>query len=196
MLRGRCLPYGEGITFWPLAQMVRQAAGIHESEGSDESVAQIEALLAPDDDAHTIAETIAHLTGLQRDDRRRRGGLLGRAQAVRDAWPPSGRSSSLLDDAHWAEATLLELIENLARHTESVPIVLLCASRPELLERRPEWGHSAGAGPSTIVQARATRRRGMRPTDRGAARRDPGRSWTSGITSPAEPRAIRSSSSR
>ncbi len=57
----------------------------------------------------------------------------------------------LLDDAHWAEATLLELIENVARHAESVPILLLCASRPDLLERRPNWGQSAGAGPSTTV---------------------------------------------
>ena len=67
VVRSRCLPYGEGITFWPLAQMVRQAAGIDESEGSDESVAQLQALLEPDPDAHTIAETIAHLTGLTSD---------------------------------------------------------------------------------------------------------------------------------
>ena len=151
VLSGRCLPYGEGITFWPLAQMVRQAAGIDESEGSDESVAQIRALLEPDPDAHTIAETIAHLTGL----RETTGVVAEGAWAVRKLFATLAAERPLvvlLDDAHWAEDTLLEMIENLARHTESVPIVLLCTSRPELLERRPEWGHSAGAGPSTIVR--------------------------------------------
>ena len=54
---------------------------------------------------------------------------------------------AVLDDAHWAEATLLALIENVARHTESVPILLLCVSRPDLLERRPDWGQSAGEAP-------------------------------------------------
>jgi class 3 adenylate cyclase/tetratricopeptide (TPR) repeat protein len=151
VLRGRCLPYGEGITFWPLAQMVRQAAGIHEGDGPGESVARIEALLPPDGDAHSIAETIAHLTGLKETT----GVVAEGFWAVRRLFATLAAERPLvvlLDDAHWAEATLLELIENLARHSESVPIVLLCASRPELLERLPEWGHSAGAGPSTVVR--------------------------------------------
>ena len=151
VLSGRCLPYGEGITFWPLAQMVRQAAGIDESHGADESVARLAALLEPDDDAYTIAETIAQLTGLKQTT----GVVAEGFWAVRRLFATLAASRPLvvlLDDAHWAQSTLLELIENLARHTESVPIVLLCASRPELLERRPEWGHSAGAGPSTVVR--------------------------------------------
>ncbi len=65
VLRGRCLPYGEGITFWPLAQMVKQAAGIDESDGADDALAKLEALLEPDEDARTIAETIARLTGIE-----------------------------------------------------------------------------------------------------------------------------------
>ena len=151
VLSGRCLPYGEGITFWPLAQMVRQAADIHESHGPDESVARLQRLLEPDDDAHAIAETIAQLTGLKETT----GVVAEGFWAVRRLFATLAAARPLvvlLDDAHWAQATLLELIENLARHTESVPIVLLCASRPELLERRPEWGHSAGAGPSTVVR--------------------------------------------
>ncbi len=151
VLSGRCLPYGEGITFWPLAQMVRQAAGIHESDGPDASVARIQALLEPDGDARSIAETIAHLTGL----RETTAVVAEGAWAVRKLFATIAAERPLivaLDDAHWAEDTLLELVENLARHTESVPIVLLCTSRPELLDRRPEWGHTAGAAPSTIVR--------------------------------------------
>jgi hypothetical protein len=64
VLRGRCLPYGEGITFWPLAEMIKEAGGIREGDGPDEAVAKLAALLEPDEDARTIAETIASLTGL------------------------------------------------------------------------------------------------------------------------------------
>ncbi len=151
VLRGRCLPYGEGITFWPLAQMVKQAAGIHESDGSDDAVAKLQALLEPDEDARSIAETIAHLTGLKETT----GVVEEGFWAVRKLFATLAGARPLvvlLDDAHWAEATLLELIENVARHTESVPIVLLCATRPDLLERRPDWGRSAVAGPSTTVR--------------------------------------------
>lgn len=150
VLRGRCLPYGEGITFWPLAQMVRQAAGIQESDDPDHGVAKLKALLEPDDDAGAVADTIAHLIGL----RELAGGVGEGFWAVRRLFAALATSRPLvvvLDDAHWAEATLLELVENLARHAEAAPIVLLCASRPELLERRTEWGHSA-PGRSTVLR--------------------------------------------
>jgi class 3 adenylate cyclase/tetratricopeptide (TPR) repeat protein len=149
VLRGRCLPYGEGITFWPLAEMVRQAGGIGESDGSEEAVTKLEALLAPADDARSAAEAIAQLTGLLET----RGVVEEGFWAVRRLF--AGLASArplvvLLDDAQWAEATLLGLIENVLRHTESVPIVLLCASRPDLLERRPDWGGSF-RGSTTVL---------------------------------------------
>jgi class 3 adenylate cyclase/tetratricopeptide (TPR) repeat protein len=151
VLRGRCLPYGDGITFWPLAEMVKQAAAISESDGPEEAVAKLEALLAPADDARTTAEAIAQLTGLMET----------RSVVGEGFWSVRRLFASLaevrpvvavLDDAQWAEATLLSLIENVVRHTEALPIVLLCASRPDLLERRPDWGEAAGGGRSTTVR--------------------------------------------
>ena len=134
---------------WPRWSGRRRAST--RARAPDESVARIQALLPPDPTPTPIAETIAHLTGL----RETTGVVAEGAWAVRKLFATLAAERPLvvlLDDAHWAEDTLLEMIENLARHTESVPIVLLCTSRPELLERRPEWGHSAGAGPSTIVR--------------------------------------------
>jgi class 3 adenylate cyclase/tetratricopeptide (TPR) repeat protein len=151
VVRGRCLPYGEGITFWPLAEMVRQAGGIRETDGPDEAVAKLEALLSPADDARTVAEAIAQLTGLLET----RGVVEEGFWAVRRLFASLAAACPLvvvLDDAHWAEATLLALIENVVRHTELVPVLLLCASRPDLLEGRPDWGKSAGAGRSTTVR--------------------------------------------
>ena len=65
VLSGRCLPYGEGITFWPLAQMVRQAAGIHETTDRTRACASPGIAASPMAMPRSIAETIAHLTGLK-----------------------------------------------------------------------------------------------------------------------------------
>jgi class 3 adenylate cyclase/tetratricopeptide (TPR) repeat protein len=149
VLQGRCLPYGEGITFWPLAEMVRQAAGIDENDGGEDAVARLEALFSPADDARSVAEAIAQLTGLVET----RGVVEEGFWAVRRLFARLARDRPLvvvLDDAHWAEAMLLALIENVTRHTELVPILLVCVSRPDLLERRGDWGESAER--STIVR--------------------------------------------
>jgi predicted ATPase len=146
VLQGRCLPYGEGITFWPLAEMVKQAGGVSEGDGPDEILAKLEALLAPSEDVRTVASAVAQLTGLLETTGVVEEGfwavrrLLGR---LADARP----LVVVLDDAQWAEATLLALIENVVRHMENLPILLLCAARPELLERRPDWGEIAAEAP-------------------------------------------------
>jgi len=141
VLRGRCLPYGEGITFWPLAAMVKQAAGIGEGDGAEEAVAKLAASVEPEEDARTVAETIAQLTGLLET----KGAVEEGFWAVRTLFARLAQDRPLvaiLDDAQWAEPTLLALIENVARHTASVPILLLCVGRPEFLERRPDWDQS------------------------------------------------------
>jgi tetratricopeptide (TPR) repeat protein len=148
VLRGRCLPYGDGITFWPLAEMVRGGAGIDPSDGSDVAVDKLEALLAPADDARTVAEAIAQLTGLVETTAVVEEGFW----AVRRLFASLAATRPLvavLDDAHWAETTLLGLIENVARHMESAPILLVCVSRPDLFERRPDWGQGRR---STVVR--------------------------------------------
>ena len=149
VLQGRCLPYGEGITFWALAEMVRQAAAIHEADGGEDAVAKLEALLAPAEDARAVAEAIAQLAGLVET----RGVVEEGFWAVRRLFARLARDRPLvvmLDDAHWAEPMLLALVENVTRHTELVPILVVCLSRPDLLERRADWGQKAER--STIVR--------------------------------------------
>jgi class 3 adenylate cyclase/tetratricopeptide (TPR) repeat protein len=150
VLRGRCLPYGEGITFWPLAAMVKQAAGIREGDGAEDAVAKLTATLEPDADARTVAETITQLTGLREtrgiDEAVQEIGFETEGfWAVRTLFARLARGRPLvavLDDAQWAEPTLLALVEHLARHTASVPMLLLCVGRPEFLERQPDWGQA------------------------------------------------------
>jgi class 3 adenylate cyclase/tetratricopeptide (TPR) repeat protein len=151
VLRGRCLPYGEGITFWPLAEMVKQAAGVTEREEPDTILAKLEGILAPSEDARTVAQAVAQLTGLLETT----GVVEEGFWAVRRLFAKLADARPLvvvLDDTQWAEATLLALVENVVRHTENLPIVLFCVARPDLLERRPDWGEIAGPGRNTTVR--------------------------------------------
>ena len=139
LLRGRCLPYGEGITFWPLAEVVKQAAGIEEADSGEVARAKVEAVVAADDNAAAIALDIATAIGLTAG--------AGRGEeifwAVRRFLELLAAERPLVvifDDIHWAEPTLLDLIEHIADWTRDAPVLLLCIARPELLELRATWG--------------------------------------------------------
>jgi class 3 adenylate cyclase len=124
VLSGRCLHYGEGITFWPLAEALREV--------------DIGSLLAGEEDAALIERRLAAVLG---------DGEAGRLEevfwAVRRALEDLARRRPLvlsLEDVHWAESTLLDLVEYLADWTRDAPLVLLCLARPDLLEARPSFG--------------------------------------------------------
>ena len=121
----RALPYSDGITFWPLAEMVKQAAAISESDGPEEAVAKLEALLAPADDARTTAE--AALTGLM-ETRGVVGEGSGACEGCSRAWRKSGRSLPFWTTPSGPSNASLADRER-GTHAEALPIVLLCASR-------------------------------------------------------------------
>lgn len=139
VIRGRCLPYGEGITFWPLAEVVRDATGLSVDEPADAARAKLEALLAHEEQAGLIAERIGQLIGLSNS-------LAGGEEsfwAVRRFLETLARSQPLvvlLDDIHWAEPTFLDLVEHVAEWSRDAPVLLLCLARLELSELRPSWG--------------------------------------------------------
>ncbi len=133
VLTGRCLPYGEGITFWPLREVVRQACAGHDSPD------RIKALLDGEPDAAGVAERLSRALG---------PGNQGRSDAAEIFWAARrlletlARSRPLLvvfEDLHWAEPTFLDLVESLAVQPGRWPLVLVCIARPELFEQRPAW---------------------------------------------------------
>jgi predicted ATPase/class 3 adenylate cyclase len=140
VLRGRCLPYGEGITYWPLAEIVRQIA---RTEGRDPGVQSASALLARlagEEKAELIVEHLGNALGLGSP-----GGATSEETfwAVRRLFEALARAGPLvivIDDIHWAEPTFLDLIEHLVKFSRDFPILLVCIARPELLETRPGWG--------------------------------------------------------
>src|SRR5437870_534443 len=138
VLPGRSLPYGEGVTYWPLAEMVKCAAGIADDDPLDIAIEKLRAFCED--------EAVADLLGLA-------SGVLEAVQSEASqqeiAWAAREWSERValeqplvlvFEDIHWAEEPLLELIEHLATWVREAPLLILCLARPELLDLRPAWG--------------------------------------------------------
>ncbi|MFN2471769.1 MAG: AAA family ATPase, partial [Gaiellaceae bacterium] len=130
VLSGRCLSYGDGITFWPLAELV--------AELGDDPVEVVRAALPHAKDADRVAELIASAVGA--------GAPSGSSEeiswAARRLLEELARERPLVvvfDDCHWAEPTFLDLVDHLSDWARESPILLLCMARPELLDLRPGW---------------------------------------------------------
>ena len=139
VLRGRCLNYGDGITYWAVGEIVRAAAGIAEADRAPDARARVDRLVADDPRAERIATVLASLLGLagtpaSGDDIswafRRTLGLLASDRPV----------VLLVEDIHWAAPDLLDLVEALLDWGVGGPVLLLCTARPELVEARPAFG--------------------------------------------------------
>ena len=122
VVRGRCLPYGEGITYWPVIEVLKQLPPARELDLDPAAAAAIEGLLG---DEPAVSSTEEIPWALRK--------LLESAAA-------SAPVVVVFDDIHWAEPAFLDLIEHVADLSRAAPILLLCLARPELLERRPGWG--------------------------------------------------------
>ena len=134
-LRGRCLSYGDGITFWPIADMMRTAAGLDDALPAEIARQRILTLAAGRDD---VAERLAPLLGLSVEAYP----LEETFWAVRTMFEGLALSAPLVvvvDDIHWAEATLLDLLEHV-REAAAASILVVCSARPELIEERASWG--------------------------------------------------------
>jgi len=133
ILTGRCLAYGDGITFWPLVEIVGAL-------GSDEGVRET---LADAEDAELVATRVLGAVGANPAP----GGET--FWAVRRLFEELARDRPLvvlIEDIHWAEPTLLDLLEYLAGWTHDAPVLLLCLARPDLLDARPGWLTHTGGG--------------------------------------------------
>ena len=138
-LRGRCLPYGEGITFWPVAQIVEQAAALTGSDDRALVERKIASLLDNVDRGALIAQRVGQAVGISTGAPSPDETLW----AIRRMFEVLARRRPLVivfDDIHWGEPTFLDLIEQVADRSRDAPIMLLCLARPELLEVEPGWG--------------------------------------------------------
>ena len=139
VLSGRCLPYGDGITFWPLMEAIPEVAGIRDDDPADVALAKISALARGDEHEVRIGGRIAEILDLAEGS----ASLEEQFWAVRRLFEHLARRRPLVvvfDDVHWAEPTFLDLVEHVADWTRDAPILLVCVARQELFDRRPGWG--------------------------------------------------------
>jgi predicted ATPase len=151
VLRGRCLDYGQGITYWPIAEVIRQAAGASDTDAPAEVLSKLRALVAGEEDAELVAERVAALLGLAEAS----GAAEEFFWAVRKLLEVLGRRRPLvvvLDDLHWAEASLLDLVEHVADWSRDAPILLCCLARSELLDVRPGWAGGKWNATSILLE--------------------------------------------
>jgi class 3 adenylate cyclase/tetratricopeptide (TPR) repeat protein len=138
VLRGRCLPYGEGITFWAFSEVVRQAANIDEQDTADIGWLKLRSLLANHPDAEVIGERVAEVIGLRQAIAIPEETFWA-ARKVLEVVAQRQPLIAVFDDIHWAESTFLKLIDHLLEWTREAPILVICIARPELAEIHPQW---------------------------------------------------------
>jgi class 3 adenylate cyclase/tetratricopeptide (TPR) repeat protein len=136
VLRGRCLPYGEGITFFPVGEVVKEAAGLEDFDAPDEIERKICAVLGTDGPAcSTLAQLFA---AAERDSSVEE--TFWAVRSFLEAVAQTAPLAVVFDDIHWGEPTFLELIEHISDWAREAPILVLCLARPELLDERSGWG--------------------------------------------------------
>jgi class 3 adenylate cyclase len=153
ILRGRCLPYGEGITYWPLAEVLKGHAGVLDTDPPEMAVEKVRKVgadlftpgLATDPARATAA--LAYTIGVEDPDvdigsmppRQVRSEVHAAWRSFFSALAAAGPIVVVVEDIHWADGALLDLLEEMADRVEG-PAVFVCPSRPELLATRPGWG--------------------------------------------------------
>ena len=138
VLSGRCLPYGEGVTYWAVAEMVKIAAGITDDDSIDAAAEKLRTCCGDE----AVADLLALAAGVL-------DAVGGERSAGEIAWAAQTWAMELADlqplvlvfeDIHWAEEPMLDLIEHLVRSVKDVPLLILCLARADLLDERPAWG--------------------------------------------------------
>ena len=161
VLKGRCLPYGAGITYWPLMDLVRGDVGIEMSDDGHTAKMKVDRRLAELLDADmrdAVRSRISLLLGLDAVGTALPG-IAPERVGVELSWgirqyleavAARGPLVLWIDDLQWAEPAAVEIIRQLMDEAQDVPLLLICVARPELLERLPNW---SGARPNAAIIA-------------------------------------------
>jgi class 3 adenylate cyclase/tetratricopeptide (TPR) repeat protein len=139
--QGRCLPYGEGITFWALGEILKAESGILESDSAEVAARKLDAAVPPEEpERRWLLERLAPLVGVEAASPAERQELFTAWRRFLEGLAATGPTVLVFDDLHWADDALLDFLEHLVEWSQGVPLLVLCAARPELYERRPGWG--------------------------------------------------------
>ncbi len=149
VLEGRCLPYGQGITFGAVRDLVREVAQIEVGDSTAQARSKIASALRAEERGQVIADRVSQLMGLSESAITTEEGFW----AVRKLLEALSRDGPLLvvfEDIHWAEPTFLDLVEHVADWARDAPMLLVCLARTELLDQRRSW--AGGKLNATTIQ--------------------------------------------
>jgi class 3 adenylate cyclase/tetratricopeptide (TPR) repeat protein len=142
--RGRCLSYGDGVTYWALAEMVRMRARIAEGEPPETALAKLQAMLAEHvadaEEREWLEPRLAHLLGLAERTAPDREDLFSAWRLFFERLAEKGPTILVFEDLQWADDTLLDFIEYLLEWSRPFPLFVLTLSRPDIADRHPSWG--------------------------------------------------------
>ncbi|GCD91871.1 AAA family ATPase [Nocardioides sp. LS1] len=159
VVSGRCVSYGQGITYWPVVQLLRQALGLTGTESEEVTRHALAALVGDTPDGGQVVDLVLPILG----GSGQAGGSDQTFWAVRRVLEQLALRRPLVvtvDDLHWAEPTLLELLERVRDEVQDLPLLMICQARPELLDDNPDWGRGSmncttfGLEPFTVDQTR------------------------------------------
>jgi len=154
--RGRCLSYGDGVTYWALAEMVRMRADILEQEEPASALAKLRAALethvVDDDERRWMEPRLAHLLGLEEQGRREPEDLFGAWRRFFERLAETSPTVLVFEDLQWADAGLLDFIEYLMEWSRGHALFVVTLARPELLTKRPTWGAGRRAFTSLALE--------------------------------------------
>jgi class 3 adenylate cyclase/tetratricopeptide (TPR) repeat protein len=152
--QGRSLPYGEGVSFWALGEMVKAQTGILETDSAEEAAAKLSQsvrLLVDGSEAEWVERHVGTLVGLESEQELRGDHRTEAFAAWRRFFEGLAEERPLVlvfEDLHWADEGLLDFVDHLVDWAGGVPILVVCTARPELLSRRPGWG---GGKPNALT---------------------------------------------
>jgi class 3 adenylate cyclase len=142
--RGRCLAYGEGVTYWALADMVRMRCRIAEDDPPESALEKLQATLAEHvldpEERRFVQPGLVQLLGLGESEDGDRQQLFAAWRLFFERLADSNPTLLVFEDLQWADASLLDFIEYLLEWSRNYPLYVVTLARPELLEQRPTWG--------------------------------------------------------
>ena len=154
IIRGRCLPYGDGTAQWPIREALRPAAGIVEGDSTEVIVEKLGALAGGDPSARAIGEGVAQLmsvagVSVSQDD------AFWATRRVLERMADTAPLVAIFEDLHWADPVFLDLLEYVVDLVTDVPFLIVATARPDLLEARPSWG--SGRSNTQLVRLESLR---------------------------------------
>ena len=164
--QGRCLPYGDGVAFWALGELVKAHAGVYESDSPEAATEKLDSVLPEVEGLASLRTGLLRLLGIDSGQPASREESFAAWRRFFELIAAEGPTVLVVEDLHWADSGLRDFLRYLADSAAPVPLLVLCTARPELLEQEQGWGDIVKLAPLTA----ATRRQ----TPRGLAHGAPG----------------------